>query len=441
MLSLSSLSAQTFNSAIEEDVAASLPHTGNSIVRNWNNNFVFSYHTDGTHSYFVCTKVGDFLSPYYATGPNIDEYYQAIPPSYNIWIKDIRIVDDYAFFCGWESNTTTSQGIIGAIYLPAFISGLFSYDYHQIPQTLELSRMVAYNYGGRYKVVAVGTDTSSQTSNNCAVEIDDSQSTAPLSYIYRDFYISSPNIEYINDIVCTDKEVAFVGVVISPTNGHYLSYRASADKSAVLSDLSLDYIYVMLQPFESSGIHPRAVHLRDNLVAVSYLHDDGMGSLSSRMRVIDVASNQNVNSQEMSIDQKEEPIETVYSPASRKMVLLHPMLNLPGGTSQFSFWRPFATSSYNVDITYYTEPFYSLDIFHNTNLVSTGGNLWYLQDLLSFSNRACPSLTKWRALIINPLTIKQYTSASPATPDPTSFQSLPGASTPGILKLDCNTSN
>lgn len=444
ILSVSSLTmAQTFNSAIEEDVAAPLPSVGRSIVRNWNDDFVFSYHSDGVKSTFVCTKVSDFSSPYYAAGPNIDEYYYHIPISPSIWINDIKIVKDYAFFCGWEViSPSLSIGIIGAIYLPDFIMGTFNYHYHQILQTLELKQMVAYDNGGRYKVVAIGTkQLPSLSSNNCAVEIDDPQNPSPSNYDYRDFYSSATYSEFINDIVCTDHTITFVGVIISSTNGYYPSYRASADKSAVLSDPSFDILHVMPYSFESSGIHPQAVHLKENLIAVSYLHDDGTGSFSSRLRVIDVASNINTNSQEMSIDLKDEPIELAYSSEEDQMALLHHLLNLTGGTSQFSFWHPFATISYYADITYYSKPFYSIDIFRKTNLVSTGGNLWYLQDMLSFSNRSCPPLTSRKIQIIAPLNINSYTIPVSAPSFFTIPQTPTGSSMRNALLLNCSTSN
>lgn len=444
ILSVSSLTmAQTFNSAIEEDVAVPLPSVGSSIVRNWNDDFVFSYHSDGVKSTFVCTKVSDFSSPYYAAGPNIDEYYYHIPTSPSIWINDIKIVKDYAFFCGWEViSPSLSIGIIGAIYLPDFIAGTFSYNYHRIDQTLELKQMVAYDNGGRYKVVAIGTkQLPSLSSNNCAVEIVNPQNPSLSNYDYYNFYSSATYTEFINDIVCTDRTITFVGVIISSTNGYYLSYRASADKSAVLSDPSLDILHVMPYSFESSGIHPQAVHLKENLIAVSYLHDDGIGSFSSRLRVIDVASNINTNSQEMSIDLKDEPIELAYSSEEDQMALLHPLLNLTGGTSQFSFWHPFATVSYYADITYYSKPFYSIDIFRKTNLVSTGGNLWYLQDMLSFYNRSCPPLTSRKIQIIAPLNINSYTIPVSAPSYLAPYQLVPGFSLRNTLLLNCSTSN
>lgn len=97
------------------------------------------------------------------------DYFTAFPPSdFGDYIDlpsdiaqiyDMRVLDNYVFFCG---RTPLREGVIGYINLLDFSSPPVTVEYVIIPEVAQFNRLAAYkSLYSNYKVVAIGQEEHS----------------------------------------------------------------------------------------------------------------------------------------------------------------------------------------------------------------------------------------------------------------------------------------
>ena len=118
----------------------------------------------------------------------------------NISINDIRVLDDYAFFCGYTQ--TPNVGVFGWCNLQTGV-----YEYTSVASTSTLKKLAVNKVNGNYHLVAIGNLPSMQ---NCIVESADVMYGSTVSICLMP-YVSSSQAEVLDDVFFTDNYSVFVG--------------------------------------------------------------------------------------------------------------------------------------------------------------------------------------------------------------------------------------
>ena len=340
-------------------------------------------------------------------------------------IRDMRIVDDYVFVCGDAydpNNPQTPTNAIGWFNLNDFASGNISFNYIKIPRVWYLKKIVAYQCGQGYTVLALGED---QISQDYIFEIQDVTSTLPM-LSYRIFTASSFwSKEAADDILVTRDEVFVVGNFRTPPSDRQLCIW-KADRTNVVNDPQFYTRYDYTAASYEVNANTYSTLIDEEYIATAYIHHSDQTGFSTRLRIISTQTLDMVNSQEWIRDTKWEPEEMVYENSPKKLVLLHEF----GGDWNFLILDPMSTVPYVADYLFHPNAeFYSLDSDHRDMFVSTGAKHWlYFQRLgMSLpSPSGCPNNSKIEVNAIDnvPTGTVSIISSFPNNPWPTMNNSI-----------------
>lgn len=364
-----------------------------SIVRVWqDSNKVLSYGGINVGQNDIQAFCLSDYSDFYSSTPpspvltmNYSNLSTAFPSSNNpnrITIRDIRIVDIYAFCCGELVDTnypTISKGFIGWFKLGNFTTWnnvVFEYIELPFPYAWHMKKLAVYPSVQGYKAVAIGgnnnyTDYIFEVSNLIT-------NTSP-TVCFRPFHsISYWDKEAIDDILVNDDDVFVVGQLRS-SSGRNLCIR-KADRDNVLADPQFDTCYVYSLTTNEINAETRSTMIGDKYIATVYVHPINPTSVSTRLRIIDARTLDIERSQEISKEDKWEPEEMVYLDVQDRLVLLQEINDLYA----FTLLNPSVDTTYWTDYLFHPDSvFHSLDGDHNDMFVSTGSDHWlYFQRIV-----------------------------------------------------------
>lgn len=390
--------SQNESAIASENAFLASANLGN-VVRNWGDSMSISVHLIfDSGSVFAMTP---FAMQCASTGamPTFNARITKEVP--NIVVNDMRIVDHTAYFCGSFVDTTLplihplrTKGIIGCVDLFDFQSSMLQIKIFSFDSIRRFMRMLAYDGLAGPKVVALGERrvlSSSPTVYKSAVAEYDIVSNPTLCNIYV------ADGESMYDLVLSEEKVVVVGY--NHTANDIIALHRADRNNVVLDLFSTDeFLYTPGNWEVNLGMY--ASYLGNNHFAVSYVHHSSDNKFYTRIRVFDIPTMANINSQQFMMYQKYEPTETAFDPKNKTLIMIHemPLPIIPADLDYryFIHLDPYSTVPYTANVLLPKKHFYysSLDIFRNSHYVAIGGNRWYYQHVTAPQPNinGCPSL-------------------------------------------------
>ena len=385
-------------------------------IRNWTRDYSVAYGGYDPYYFFFLLDHSDFFNtPISPTTPPACSVFRAKLPfldsTEGFVVKDMCIVDNIAFFCGIYHDRVllTSKAFWGFFKLSEFFTGTLNVYYYFLQNGVPpssgqapvlLDRLVAYNNGGRYDVVAF-----SRSSTPCSklIEIQDAMGSAPSCYTYDFPATTVPMcVMYIDDITMDDSHVIVSGHDLHFPPNDYIWYGIY-DKSGIAASL----INTFVLPASES---PNGSVICTNLTgkdafALSYtFHDEILGTMYTRMRVIQTSSGINIHSQQYAKDDKGEPLQMTYLPDLSSIELVQDQIT----TSDFVQLYPFSLTGYNASVLNHSQHrFYDIDAVEGHHFITEDSKYFYLQDRtmnVPASTTLCPDDKVFKVEIIDNLT-------------------------------------
>ena len=239
-------------------------------------------------------------------------------------IRDIRVVGDDVFFCGY--NERTRHGFIGH----AKTNDIQNYNPHILFEELKVDsvassllwRLAAYpNNTGGYRLVSIGEMsyfiTPSNPAPNNVYHCSDSSlcsSTFVIEYTYSEIFNHvgnrvlndcSGHFEYACDLVETDN---YLAVATYGSMGELVIHRCN--KYGVISTFNDIYSYTMPS---TEGIW-HCCKMNQDIIAIVSLFSPGGLVYETHMRMVDLFTLNMPNAQSITLLDKEEPEEIIYLP-------------------------------------------------------------------------------------------------------------------------------
>lgn len=373
------LQAQTYYSSVLWDAAL---NSYGEIVRSWGSDHVLTYHNGQSGNYFSLARVSDFHSPATSAGPFASARQTSTLPA-GMWVTDVRIWGDEAFFCG----SIGTYAVVGKIDLNAFSTGSVSISYIEVmTSATRYKKLVAYKHTSSARVVVC-------LGENAASGYDDVVSVYSYAgaFLHLNTY-TLPTEEDMDDILYTGDAVVLVGRYNNSTTRDQLIIRSSPSTTlpATLTDRTL-------YPAASYEVNGRtsSVYMRGYsttpVIAVSYVHYDSPSKrLSTRVRYIDLRTMAMLRSHEFPRVEKEDVLATLYSNLADRLAVVYPEPE-PGIASNVTktvLLQPDMPSPYPAVRLFFppSENFTSADILNDPssidiNLVEAGRGRWYLQHI------------------------------------------------------------
>lgn len=330
-------------------------------ICNWDDRFSLAFLRDATGSMFVLIDHSDFFSNLWGLTPPIpdptfSERNVTIPYSFylgqdsykDLIVKDIYIVDNYAFFCGTVLVTSDNQwhAIYGHLELNDFLAPSTNVNIsinilNSNPNpTLGtnpdvLDRLVAYKIDESYEIVAFGDDMGMQSDGHfvCAskiVEIHDVFNPQILTCDVAELiYIpTGEKKQFVDDIFLTDNYVVFTrhNKEILPSYIGYIQPCVSfAHKGMVVHELcdpnSSPNYYI--PGYEEGNDTVVGTAITEDLFAIAYVHHEEYPDQKyTRIRTIDPSTLSTSNDIQFKKYEKENPIRMIYYPEKKGLVLL-----------------------------------------------------------------------------------------------------------------------
>lgn len=379
--------AQSYNSALLKDGFSD----EQLIVRNWNNQYVVSVYSTGNRQYFACSDFSNFVGPY-SSGCVYGPAQISDPIRQGFSINDMRILDNKAFFCGYDN--ISSQVFVGWFDLPLFMLGNFTPNYVYITGFSSLDKLVVFNHNSDYKIAAIGNDMS-PSRHSAVLELDNliSGITSYTQHVLPGYI----NQERYDNIIFTGNNIVLVGAINFPYPYFYCFVSVFDDLSNFMMSTNYNNIfYFSSDPTDLHSMKTISTFMEDEMIAVAFVHSDAAtGQFYTRLRLVDVSALTPTNplAQEFTISNKIEPMDMVYSSDCQKLTLLQPIKYTNTGYPEFIFLEPYNNIPYTAYYTNFTNtPFFvSLDTYNNNNIVSMGENYAYLQYVPWQTNMGCPN--------------------------------------------------
>lgn len=375
------------------------------VVRSWNNSLVTAY-SYGKGTVFTYSDFSPFFGPLSSSCITAPLQHSAILMDY--FVNDMIILDGMVFFCGLKVTTgNVWNGMVGWFYLSDFSSPNITPEvYDFFPNVFELTKMVVYSNGGRYKVVAIGYDDIQfpNYDNSVILEIEDIR-TPPLSH---QLYTINRNIapyEHIDDIIFTGDKVILAGEINYTSANHMPCIRVMDNLNSFASSTGYNTLYSFNSNTEING-RVKAIATDRDEMCIAYSHPDfSTGTYTTQIRIIKNLSGVpfNGSSQSFANDYKDVITDMTYLPNLKELVLLHPFVLTPLDDPKFIYILPYSSSSYNADYTLFanSEYYKSLDVFNTDNIAAVGENRIYMQYVPSFTGMRCPDLKNLKVSIID----------------------------------------
>ena len=368
-----------------------------SIVRVWqDSNRVLSYGSILLNQQSALAFCLSDYPDFYATPPsppmltvNYANLSAAFPSTSNMRftnIRDMRIVDNFAFVCGNLVDTNypmNPRGAIGWFKMNNFAAGNVNFYYFEIPQVRYLKKIAVYNNGQNYTVMAAGMSNF----GDCIVEVPNAMTYPPCSYSIG--YLGSN--EVVDDILVNSTDVFFVGHQ-SPSGGNGQLFIRKIKRINGLADPYLHLRYDYPASINEINGWTYSTLMGDEQIATAYVNPNGAGTMvfPTRIRMISTTTMNMVNSQEITKENKWEPEEIIYLDRKGKLVLLQEIDKV----WTFTILDPRLYTSYTTNYLYFPDQtFYSLDGDHDDLFVSTGTGHWLYfqrQGMTLPSPNGCP---------------------------------------------------
>lgn len=389
LLAVTTMAQTSYNSAIQKF------NFGNqTIVRNWDDQYVISHFSENGSSYFLCSDFSDFLNPYSSYCFNSSAFYSDPLPS-NYYVTDFRILKDIVFFCGTNQTVSGTVGMVGFFELNDFITGNFYPTIIDIISTCRINKITVYENNGDFKIAAIGQKNQTPTEWNI-IEIDDVMAPSPL-YVTHSTGSSPSDFERLDDVLYTGNSVVFIGTRVVPSASFYTCFIRIMDNPATFN-ISTNYNNIFYIPLSSEiNAQTYSALMENGKISIAYVkYNIGFPSeFRTRVRVVDLSTPtnpQNTFSQEFDIDGKLDPDGIVYSSSARKLIILQPVSYFYNQYPQFIYIDPYTTSNYITDLSYFLGDSYSsVDIYNNNNFIAVGDVHSYLQYIPTPSNNGCPN--------------------------------------------------
>jgi hypothetical protein len=397
---LSTVTAQTrYTAAVWKENAS---HTINPPIKNWKKDFSVTYEVDNSgEGYFCLIKHSPFFNtPPTPTTPPMASIFRAKITGfgYTFVVKDIYVVGDSAFFCGscYDLSTHDKNAMWGYLNLNDFFTASVNVKFYKLQDgmggvaPLLLDRLVAYNNGGRYNVVAY-----SRSSSPCSkiIEIQNADVPSAVCKTY-DLPVSSPSVPmcvmYIDDISEDESNVIVSGHDISNPAVDVIWYGIYK-KTDIYNSIVNNRTFLLSSSENPNGSVICAGMNRTGEFALSYTYYDNiMDAWYTRMRVINTVTGANVNSQQFAKDYKPEPLQMTYLPDLSSVELIQDL----GSSAAFVQMFPFVSTSYTTSaLNHATHYFDNIDAIEGHHFITCNGKNIYIQDRtmnLPASTAACP---------------------------------------------------
>lgn len=336
-----------------------------------------------------------------------------------VFIKDM-VVDErngMLYFCGSTSYNTynwgsdySGVGLLGWIDLNSVLAGYINMEYYKILNSgypVEgVNKLVEYDDGGLSHIVAIGEESYHQGNYTYSKHyfIDCMMNVAASSAVVDVEPFSQ--YERYRDVLLTNKYVVFVGYDTNPSTSS-ICYRKTYPYN--VHDAIFDDIHVFYNGNDALSLtHSTAMLKRDNEIATTYFSINSNGDFVTRIRVIDVANDANIYSQEYIIADKGEPNDIVYIQKDSSLVLMQDFYTNSTScyNTNFVFIEPYATSSYNTVFEFRQGVFFGdLSARGSDQYLAGAGASWFFKSkpvpVPILSDPTCPSYDKMYINVIN----------------------------------------
>ncbi len=414
-------------------------HTGgHTIVRSCGNPYVVTY--------FVTTGLTPAMEVLdQSTGLT---YYADLPT--DVFILDMHIDPDTRtiYFCGSTSyyayypGSLLGEGIIGWIRLPDFFSSYITVNYIYLNDPAypinSVNKLVEYDNRGLPQIVAIGEHRYRQG-----------------DYVYSEQYFVDcldltgnitlkvglfPTNEHYYDVLLTDNYVVLMGSGIN-SGLSSICYRKTDPYN--LNDPMLDDIHF----FANGDDYLSTTHstsMFDDEIATSYLALNKNGDFVTRVRVIDVNLDLNINSQDFLLDTKSEPIDIIHIPADNSLVIMQDFYTPIGSlNSNFVFIDPYANIPYATSLEYRPNEFFQSMTMHDLSyyLAAEDGATWFLKNKTltptDFPDQRCPKVEEFKIEPIDNLESHSIFYQFTTPPCRFTFNFLYNQVNPSYIDPDC----
>lgn len=337
-----------------------------------------------------------------------------LPRGYSL--NDMRITGNNVYFCGSDG----ANPIIGHIKLTDFAMPtrkvtLYSVDRDYVSN---LNRLVAYEDGGKQKVVLVGdvqfTNHPTFPCPYLTSYYDPDLGDSVYFYIHyclrtiiieadfqnethlSDNYVTTGDTghhEIITEVIETPNHLAFVG--------YYTNHRTTiihrCSKSAVINSFTSAGHYCYSGVYEGKTKYHGCIVNNDTIAVSSlstYYDDFGTEQFSTNIRGFDLTTMDNTFALRVPLNTKTEPYDLMYMEKDHQLVLLQD-INLPSlsyDQNTFVHINPYATTPYSTKCwfeAYWVKPFSSLSRLNDTTYVSSGGEYWCMKDTDPVNSNSC----------------------------------------------------
>lgn len=344
----------------------------------------------------------------YLVDPTGMAIYQAELPQ-GFFIYDMRVNGSTVYFCGSHSGL----GCIGLFkYSDLITNPHLDFTHYDINPAVSsytcLHRMVAYTENMHEKVVAVGEcDYMSHLNNppQCPDCSNPGDTVPCMSRLIVEADITLDLIKYtssdyfdpsysIDEVVVTDNFVALIGMWVK--NNSISIHRC--DRFDVLNSFcAYWYLYPVTTNEGASKIRGCRTE-NDEIVIASLTPDITVGSapvpMASIVREFDLATMDNISSQMVMTNIKDEPKELLYVPSLQSIILLQNIFYPSTVSSKYSFvslkrnplTNYVADSWIDINTNYYK----SLDLASGSQFVASGKDHCCLKDATMFDhNNMC----------------------------------------------------
>lgn len=299
--------------------------------------------------------------------------------SYFLQIEDLRVFDNYIFFCGRNKN---GVGFIGYMPISDFNNPTATVRYKEVTGTTMFYQLAAFKDSFNLtKVVAVGHDYINY-SDHFIVEITDILGTPTTNQ-------KQVLAEQLYEIFYTNGHLVTVG--FSGTFNALCLRLANPDN---VMDATFDMGYLFSALDDPILANTESDVDKDYLTVTYPSFDSNLSDYVTRIRVFDLNTMKMINAQQFQPYDKVAPLGITYLSNHREAVVLEQFtFPFSTGSLQGNFVKLdlASTTSYSATLRYYpTFKFMALDDFDGNHFLSVGIGHMYLQDNSAPPTPDCP---------------------------------------------------
>lgn len=341
------------------------------LVRSVSLTTIVSYYEDTTHGAFVVIDNGYQL----ADTMELPQHH---------YVYDFEVLGNTVYFCGKmidgsNVNMPTESALVGKFDISPFLNngGNASTTIYYITFSVEnrnhnmLKKMVVYkDEQNKIRIMAIGESfLCTQQSIPCVNGLDffamidvTGTNTFPL---YKNVFTN----EVYHDIIETGNHIVLTGAMMYNNTANTICFR-KLRKSNVLSN-ERDYLYYGISPYIEPSTFVYAEHLEgDHFITSTFGYVNGVES--TILRTFSANNMEMMNAQFIPFpDEKTQPYELRYIPATNKVLLLQ--LSTDNPTTRLYTIDPYPTQNYSTIYEYSLNwIFHSIDIYRSDEYILAG---------------------------------------------------------------------